>query len=211
MRAALAAEFDAVAAASGLPGAAFLREALLDAHAEPHRAYHGLAHVRFLLVEITRRRALIAEPPLLIFAAWMHDAVYVPFAKDNEARSAAWARQALAPLGALAERVGDLILKTADHHAGEATPDEALFLDMDFAILGAPAPIYRGYAAAIRREYAAAEAGAYCAGRAAFLRTVLAQPRMFRTMVYEAEFARSARANLAWEIAELEAGRIPTA
>ena len=211
MRAALAAEFDALAAASGLPGAAVLREALLDAHSEPHRAYHGLAHVRFLLDEIGRHSALIETPALLKFAAWFHDAIYVPFAKDNEACSAAWAQSALAPLGSLADRTAALIRKTADHHAGEADPDEALFLDMDFAILGAPEAVYRAYAAAIRREYAAAPAEAYCAGRARFLRGVLAQPRMFRTDLYEAERGAAVRANLAWEVAELEAGRIPGA
>jgi len=111
----------------------------------------------------------------------------------------------------LAERVAHLILMTADHHAGVADPDEALFLDMDFAILGAPPAHYVCYAAAIRREFSAAPAEAYRNGRGAFLTGVLAQKRMFRTDLYEDERGDQARANLAWEIGELAAGRIPGA
>lgn len=197
----------ALAASSGLRDAEPLGGALVGAYAEPHRRYHGLAHVAFLLDEIDRRKALLADPLLLRFAAWFHDAIYDPLAKDNEARSADWARRDLVKHGlnaASADAVEALILKTASHHAGDATPDEALFLDMDIAILGSDRETYATYADNIRAEYAAVPDNAFRTGRAAFLKGVLAQDRMFRTQLYEDERGGAARANLAWEITRLE-------
>ena len=192
--------------AAGHGPCADLGRRLLDAHQEPHRRYHGEAHIVFLLDEIDRRAGLIADCTLLGFAAFFHDAVYEPLARDNEERSAEWARRELSALSEpRADAVAALIVKTKSHHAGDAAPDEALFLDMDFAILGAPRETYETYADNIRAEYAAVPEDQFRAGRAAFLKGVLAQPRMFRTDVYEAEFGDRARANLAWEIGRLGA------
>ena len=77
---------------------------------------------------------------------------------------------------------------------------------MDFAILGADATIYQTYARNIRAEYAAVGEPAFRTGRAAFLKGVLLQDRMFRTDLYEVRLAATARGNLAWEIARLESG-----
>lgn len=179
-------------------------DALVNAYAGPARRYHGLAHIAFLLGEIDRHAALIKNIAVLQGAAWYHDAVYDPLARDNEERSAAWARRDLEGLSC-AEPIATLIEKTKSHHAGDATPDEALFLDMDFAILGAPMEIYAAYATAIREEYAAVPDNRFRAGRASFLGGVLAQPRMFRTDLYEAERGARARENLVWEIGRLRA------
>lgn len=181
---------------------------MIDAYSEPQRRYHDCGHLAYLLDEVARRAAVVEDTALLQFAAWFHDAVYDPLAKDNEARSADWAERALTDHGLAADRaaaVARLVRKTASHHFGEASRDEALFLDMDFSILGAERQTYIAYADAIRAEYAAVPEDAFRAGRAAFLRNVLAQPRMFRTDAYEQEFAPAARANIAWEIARLEA------
>ena len=198
-----------LAVASGLRDADRLGAALVAAYAEPHRRYHGLAHIAFLLDEIDRNENLLADADMVRLSAWFHDAIYDPAVKDNEERSADWARRDLVAHGLAAPRaeaIAALIEKTKSHHAGVATPDEALFLDMDFAILGAGRPIYETYARNIRAEYAVVPDDAFRAGRAAFLKGVLAQARMFRTDLYEAEYAAAARANLAWEIARLESG-----
>lgn len=198
-----------LAASAGLRSADDLGAALIAAYGEPHRRYHGHAHILFLLDEIDRRAASLTNLTLVRLAAWLHDAIYDPLAKDNETRSADWARRDLVAYGlpaADAEAVAVLINKTTSHHAGEATADEALFLDMDFAILGAPRAVYDVYAANIRAEYAAVPEQAFRAGRTAFLKGVLRQDRMFRTALYEAEYADMARANLTREIARLESG-----
>lgn len=186
-----------------------LGDRLIAAYSEPHRRYHGLAHIRFLLDEIERLQASLGNARVVAFAAWFHDAIYEPSAKDNEERSADWARRDLAVAGlpaAQCEAVAGLILKTRSHHAGDATPDEALFLDMDFAILGAARDVYARYASGVREEYIAVPDAAFRAGRAAFLKSVLARTRMFRTTLYEEACGARARDNIAWEIERLEAG-----
>ncbi len=181
-----------------------LGEALIAAYDEPQRRYHGLGHVLWLLEEEERRAALIADRALVLNAIWFHDAVYDPRAPDNEERSADWALRAI-PDAALAARVARLILKTKAHGAGQASADEALFLDMDIAILGAPAETYRRYADDIRAEYGHVPDAAFAAGRGAFLNGLAAQTRLFRTDLYEGELAVLARANIAWELARLKA------
>ena len=133
-------------------GADALGEALINAYAQPWRRYHGQSHVTWLLDEAERRAELIADPAFVGYAIWFHDAVYKPGEADNEKFSADWARTALAAKGALAERVARVIEMTKHHERGEASGDEALFLDMDIAILGAPWEGYCRYAADIRAE-----------------------------------------------------------
>jgi predicted metal-dependent HD superfamily phosphohydrolase len=55
-------------------------------YAEPHRRYHTWAHV--LACFDARDRLTTAELPEVDLALLFHDAVYDPFAKDNEAGSA---------------------------------------------------------------------------------------------------------------------------
>jgi predicted metal-dependent HD superfamily phosphohydrolase len=162
------------------------------------------------LNEEERLAAFVRDRNLIRFAIWFHDAIYDPLAKDNEERSAEWAREALTHLNLieLARSVSALVLKTKDHARGDASPDEAMFLDMDIAILGAPRAAYAAYAKDIRAEYAAAPDEAFAAGRGAFLRSWLARERLFRTDAYHAELDAAARANMKWELGELLAGRM---
>lgn len=183
--------------------------ALIAAHAETHRRYHGLSHLAFLFREEAAQYARLENAALVRFAIWFHDAVYDPAAKDNEEQSAAWAARALRDAPTLAEAVAALILKTKAHAVGAASADEALFLDMDIAILGAPAPLYAAYAAGVRQEYAIYPDAAWRAGRSAFLQSQIGLDRLFRTDIYHDFYGAQAKANMAWELEELAAGRIP--
>jgi len=158
---------------------------LTAAYSQPHRSYHGLAHVAFLLDEIDRRADLLGDREVVTLAAWRHDGVNDPRGKDDELRSAIWAGAALAAAGFAPERiqaVEAMMLKTISHHAGEASVDEALFQDMDFAILGAPPETYAQYADNIRAAYAFVPDEQFRTARRGFLRPVLAQRRMLRNV-----------------------------
>jgi predicted metal-dependent HD superfamily phosphohydrolase len=182
-------------------------EALIRAWSEPQRHYHSEGHLIWLLDEAERRAALIADAAFVGYAIWFHDAVYQPGEPDNEALSAAWARDAIADKN-LAERVARVIAMTKKHHEGDADGDAALFLDMDIAILGAPWEQYCAYAAGVRREFGHYPDGAFAAGRWRFLEQQLERPRMFRTDVYENELGETARANMRWELEEMRRGRM---
>ena len=153
--------------------------------AEPHRVYHGQAHIDALLEAFRARRGTVRDPDAVELAIWFHDAVYRPGAPDNERRSAALLRALLdgavpAPALAAAER---MILATERHAVPDGLPaalaaDVAVFLDMDMAILGAAPAAYDGYAAGVAREFVPfVGAAAYGRGRAASLRGTLESGR----------------------------------
>lgn len=186
-----------------------LQEALAAAYAAPPRAYHHLGHVAEVLAELDRAgdERPWRGPAEVYVAALFHDAVYVAGRGDNEARSAALAREVLpraAPeVRVDAGRVDHLILLTARHGSlGPADvagdPDAARLLDADLAILAAPPAAYDAYERAIAAEYAAAvPAEAYRAGRRRFLERLLAAPRLFLDEANHDRLDRQARANLA--------------
>lgn len=179
---------------------------LIARHDQCWRRYHGLSHLRFLFEEIDALRDDITDIHRLVFAAWFHDAIYIPWRKDNEARSADWAKAALARLGAseaLAANVSRLIRLTADHAKGGRDHDDDLFLDMDCAILGAPPQVYAAYANAVRAEYGWVPGGAYRKGRKAFLERQLKRDPLFLTETYEARYGDQARVNMREELDRL--------
>lgn len=177
------------------------RAALALAYGEPHRAYHRLPHVAHVLAEL---EAVPLRDPAVEWAAWYHDAVYVAGRRDNEARSAALAREALGALGLapLAPRVAALVLATRDHRCDPADAPAALFLDADLAILGAAPEAYLAYAAAVRAEHRGVPARLFVRGRRRFLATCLEQP-VFRTAHFRARYEARARENLAAELERL--------
>src|SRR4051794_38038275 len=85
---------------AGTASAAALAE-VLARHREPHRRYHGVRHVTWVVRHVAE---LAQEVPLcdggaVVAAAFFHDAVYDPRAADNEAQSARLAERVLGELG----------------------------------------------------------------------------------------------------------------
>ena len=190
-----------------------LKRSLRALHRAKDRHYHGIAHVEALLALAREHRSALSDPEAVAAAIWFHDAVYDSRAKDNEARSAALARE---KLGAHVEsrrlaRIAAMIEATATHEVPDfadagARRDAALFLDMDLAILGAPPAAFDAYEQAVRREYGWVEEPAWRAGRAAVLKTFLARPHVFHTEEFRSRFERQARQNMARSLAALEGG-----
>jgi predicted metal-dependent HD superfamily phosphohydrolase len=171
---------------------------LAAAYGEPHRAYHDATHIAEVLgwFDTVADDVGWQQPAEVYVAIAFHDAIYVPGAKDNEARSAAWARRSGLPVDL--DRVGELILLTATHGKNAAVDDRdaALFLDCDMAILGAPADAFVRYDEAIRAEYASIPADHYRAGRRAFLAGLLARDRIYLSDYFHARLDAAARTNL---------------
>ena len=86
-----------------------------------------------------------------------------------------------------------------DDHAG------ALLSDADLGILAAGAERYAAYVASVRREYAHVPDREFAAGRGAILGDLLAKPTLFHTAYAREHWEATARANVARELAELEA------
>jgi predicted metal-dependent HD superfamily phosphohydrolase len=176
-----------------------LARELTAAYGEPQRAYHTVAH----LAEVLRWYDTVADeigwerPAEVYVAILFHDAIYVPGARDNEAKSAAWARRSGLPVDV--DRVAALIELTGNHGGLDPATvdrDAALFLDCDMAILGAAPDAFDAYDTAIAREYSSLPADAYRAGRRAFLTRLTATPRIFLSEHFHARLDAAARANI---------------
>ena len=136
-------------------------------------------------------------------AAWLHDVVYDPTAADNEQRSAEWAAARLPTIGvpaAIVDRVGRLVLTTADHTAPAEDRGAAVLLDADLAILGAAPDVYETYREAIRQEYGWLSDADFRAGRRQVLERLLQRQPLF-TVVTELE--APARENVGRELLAL--------
>ena len=179
------------------------RQFLSSLYAEPGRFYHGLDHIAALLALARANRAMIADNEAVEAAIWFHDAVYDARRSDNEALSAALARERLAGRcepGRLG-RIAAMIEATAGHEPPDfgdaaAEHDAALFLDMDLAILGAAPATFDAYEAAVRREYAHVPDADWRAGRTAVLRRFLAREAIYRTAIFRSDREQAARDNL---------------
>lgn len=181
---------------------------LQTAYQEPHRRYHGLAHIEDCLARLAGVEGLTPEERrMLELALWWHDAVYDPLRADNEARSAELASSDLQTLGespSVRAEIARLIRLTAGHQVEPGDRLGAILVSIDLSILGAAPPEYDRYAQAIREEYAQVPDTLYRAGRAAILRRFL-QRAIFPDPGFAARLEAPARANIERELATLAA------
>jgi predicted metal-dependent HD superfamily phosphohydrolase len=175
-----------------------LMQRLLQAWAEPQRHYHTTQHLIECLALLEPELHSTQHPGEVELALWFHDAVYDPKAKDNEARSADWACQALAQAGAgeaVQQRVRALIMATC-HDAEPVDPDARLLVDIDLAILGAEPARFAEYDAQVRAEYRWVPGWLYRRKRQQVLAGFLARPVIYGTARFQERFERAARENL---------------
>lgn len=192
------------------PAASALAGEVLARWAEPHRVYHGTAHLRAVLDRLDEIGPHAADPVAVELAAYFHDAVYDPAADDNEERSARLAERLLPDAGCPPERTAEvarLVRLTARHAPEPGDTDGEALCDADLAVLAGGPEEYAHYAAAIRREYAFVPAEAFRTGRREVLRRLLALPRLFRTPYGAAHWETPARHNLRAELELLTATR----
>ncbi|XXT62831.1 hypothetical protein WMF28_16735 [Sorangium sp. So ce590] len=182
-----------------------LWSAVRAAYGEPGRAYHDLDHVREVLrrVDEVGRDVGWGRPREVFLAALFHDAVYAPGRRDNEARSAELARDAVARWlpgeGLDEDLIARLILLTARHGSlgpADVGEDEALFLDCDMAILGSDAAAFDAYDQAIAAEYSAVPPELYAAGRRSFFERLLAAEHLFLSPYFRERLEARACDNL---------------
>ncbi|MEU6184985.1 metal-dependent phosphohydrolase [Nocardia sp. NPDC047038] len=179
---------------------------LIDRYREPHRRYHTVDHLAAMLSVIDDLAQDAHEVAAVRYAAFFHDAIYAVDRADNEERSAELAETTLSALGARAELVGEvgrLVRLTATHRTAADDRNGNVLCDADLAILAADASGYAAYTRAVRAEYAHVPDDLFRAGRAAVLRKLAEQPRLFRTPTARRRYEEAARANLAAELAAL--------
>lgn len=188
------------------PAAREIGEDLIHRYQEPHRRYHTVDHLAYMLTVIDDLAADAEDPDAVRYAAFFHDAVYAVDRGENEERSARLAEAVLPGLGvdpATVTEVARLVRLTAGHHPDPADANGAVLCDADLAILAADEPTYAAYASAVRAEYAHVPDEFFRPGRAAVLEGLAGQEFLFRTPTARARYESAARENLAHELAEL--------
>ncbi|MBU0749320.1 MAG: hypothetical protein KKG67_21285 [Gammaproteobacteria bacterium] len=187
---------------------------LLLAWARWPRAYHNTTHLlaclRHLQAVQEQQPSALQNPHAVVLALWYHDAIYWPWSKHNEERSADWAHRFVLsqPLPAsLAQTVHQHILDTR-HTPGPLTGDAQWVVDIDLAILGQSDAVYRQFERNVRREYFFVRWPRYVAGRSAVLQGFLDRPRIYGTDLFYQRYEAQARANLCHALEALSEGRL---
>jgi predicted metal-dependent HD superfamily phosphohydrolase len=179
--------------------------AVVGAWGEPHRRYHGLAHLAAVLGLVAALGDAAEDPAAVALAAWYHDIAYDPERNDNEQVSADRARaglRGLVPEDRIDE-VARLVVLTAGHDAEPGDANGAVLCDADLAVLAGPPDAYVAYASAIRTEYGHLSDEDFTAGRIAVLERLLALPQLYRLPAVADEWTPRARANLTAELSLL--------
>ena len=169
-------------------------------YCQPHRRYHDLRHIANMLV----RGGELGLTDDQVMAIWFHDAVYDPLSRTNEVDSAALAADLLMRAGWEVPRihvVERMVLDTAGHMP--SIPESAEVIDLDLCTLAGTWKEYAANSALIRAEYSAVSTEEFDAGRAEWLRGMLARPRIFWTE-WGAPLEEKAQANLARDLNELD-------
>jgi predicted metal-dependent HD superfamily phosphohydrolase len=177
-------------------------------HSERGRHYHTLGHVRALLDLADEFAGQMRDPRAVQLAIWFHDAIYRSRRADSEERSAQLAIAALGRLRVPAEvieQVARMIRATKGHDAAGLDEDGRWFLDLDLAIFGADAQLYREYRQAIRREYRWVPSLLYRRGRREVLEGFARRERLFHQAPMHERLEAQARSNIAAELKALGA------
>lgn len=185
---------------------------LTAAYEEPQRKYHTRQHLTECLALLSQYRHVAVEPAEIEAALWFHDAIYDVTAPDNEARSAAWAVEALSAAGVAPARVARVrqhILAT--RHAAlpqgqDQDQDQQLLVDIDLAILGADRARFAEYEIQVRAEYAWVPEPLFRQKRAEVLAEFLARAPLYNTAPLRDALERRARENLVGSLQQLHCG-----
>lgn len=170
---------------------------LLDRFAEPHRHYHGKAHMEHCLQEFDQASSAMENPDAVEMALWFHDVVYAGGANDNEEKSAdlfeGFARHALEE--PFANEVSSLILDTK-HIQLPVTSNAKYTVDIDLASFGRPWPEFMADCHALRNEQTTFSHEQYYRKKCAFLNSLLARQNIYSTPHFQKRYENSARQNM---------------
>ncbi|HEV7394527.1 MAG TPA: hypothetical protein VGO08_23020 [Burkholderiales bacterium] len=182
-----------------------LLQDLIGRYCEPHRKYHTTQHLDECFDRLQALRSTAAHPHEIELALWFHDAIYDVKRRDNEEKSADWARSTVSAAGLAAEigqRVHALVMATR-HNAVSRDVDEQILVDVDLSILGASPERFDEYEQQVREEYSWVPDVLFRHKRRSVLTEFLERPTIFNTAGFINRYEAQARANLERSIKRL--------
>jgi predicted metal-dependent HD superfamily phosphohydrolase len=175
---------------------------LVSRYSERHRHYHRLEHVNACLELLDEISDSIANLFNIEAAIWFHDVIYDPEKKDNEEKSAKYAKAFLESIGLNSLEIEHLILLTK-HPSSPVTSDEKYLIDIDLSILGANEELYDSYELWIREEYAPIPNFLYRKGRKEVLNSFVKLDSIYQTEYFYKKYEIQARQNIDHAIQKL--------
>lgn len=178
-------------------------------YTEPHRHYHTLAHLQYLLQQLLPVKRNVENWEALLLALYYHDLVYNTARNDNEEQSAELAAHYLQGTQIPKESIllcRQHILATKSHVAHQSH-DTNLFTDADLSVLGSTPEAYLTYAKQIRQEYSHTPYAQYVKGRTTVLQHFLQLPFIYKTAPFQHLQVR-AKENMVNEITLLQQAAI---
>jgi len=167
--------------------------------------HHHRLHIVSCLNDFYEIRNNCKNPDALERAIIFHDIVYVPWATDNEEKSAELAGQYLKKLwydDSFISQVKNLILMTK-HDKQPQTMDEKIIIDIDLAIFGKDKKFYDRYISNIREEYKRniqwLTNEKFNQWRLAFLEDFSNRENIYNTDYFQNKYWNNAKENLKYE------------
>ncbi len=190
---------------STLPGSPTLGRMLVDAWSEPHRHYHDVRHLAFVLDRLDELSH--GDPPRpVVLAAWFHDAILTGRHGQDESDSADLAERHLTGVvpGSEVAEVSRLIRLTANHAPETGDDNGAMLCDADLAILSVIPGRYDVYVRDVRLEYDHLTPQQWRDGRRAVVDRLLTLDTLYNTSRGFSSWEDDARGNLQRERAWLD-------
>lgn len=178
---------------------------LVACYSEPHRKYHTVQHLEECLRHLEEVSTLAEHVDEVEMALWFHDAIYDTTKKDNEKRSAEWARESGLAAGVSsdkADRIYELILATM-HDAVPSGRDAEVLVDIDLGILGAGPNRFDEYETQVREEYSWVPEPLYRTARGKVLEGFVSREWIYSTPPFRSKYEARARENIARSLAQL--------
>lgn len=185
-----------------------LFKVLTDHYSEPHRAYHTLNHLQNCFNEFDEVKHLLNNPDAVEMAIWFHDIIYDIGKKDNEEKSAEFAKN-FCQKNKLSENfskeVEHHILATGDHTLSNNS-DTNYLIDIDLSILGYPIEEIYKFEEQINKEYSTIYTQKeFLIGRIGFLSIKLKDnDSVFKTEYFKNKYGQSCQDNIPKTIENLQ-------
>ena len=179
----------------------------IEAHYQSNgRYYHNLSHIEELLAYFNEYNSNIKYKNEILFAIFYHDIIYDPKNKNNEEKSAEFAKKELQKLNiqdTIIKQIYNYIVATKHHNNPTKDNDLNYFLDFDMAILAKNSSDYIKYSKQIRKEYSIYPDFMYRKGRKKALQHFLKQDKIYKTDIFYTLYEEKARKNISMEIKSL--------
>lgn len=176
-------------------------------YTQKNRAYHNLKHLSNMFKEAKKWEAHIEDLEVLHFTIWFHDIIYNSLKKDNELKSAQFAKRILDQTfldKTRIEKCYQQILLTINHQPpSSASLDDRFLIDFDLEILSKDWKSYKDYSQQVRKEYWMYPYILYKNGRKKAMSHFLERENIYQTPFYQKEKEAQARENIEREIKEL--------